>query len=777
MEPRGILTLGTHKWTTATGENAAQLLTGEVVSSMAGYGDTISELERSVRSMTGQQVSDSVLHLRELGDRIVRKQGYTLDIGVQLEALKGSRIYIPGYKAMGLAGGMESKGGRGVKGIAPFRVESGRMGAGSTANIYKGFLNEVRKQAGLAKDGKLTAEQLANLERRAGQMQQELWGKATAQAMYGKGAGSRIRGALRNEMAASSFSIGQSVDKIISGAAEANVVEVSDTMMDEMLADASRTAGSERQKAFLETIRSKFYKGENVTGMVGRHGMIGPWSNLPVYLKRAPGNVAETAREKFIRLPSVLQKYEYEIAGAKKTFTADVGPMLGLAGDLDHDIYITKLLTDEKTAGAIDDVLKRGVISEQYNKWVAESSLMTELAKRGSKGMLNLPEVKKLALGAAKLRIAQSETGLISSALSETKLAMHAYKSTDKALRWGMISEILEESMAISSKKMTDVAAQSRAKEVARTLYNLRHGIPEEARRSATNLEAMLKETFGTEVFEKGVKITGPNMSTTLNLNLSEITADLSDAMRKGMGKGGVLHSFRQLQRGKMSPSVEKWLTPESMMEMIKETRSGRGSFMDTVARWAADHEAAGLDASMQAGGNTMARAESAVLTGLNETTRAARGFAGRMWKPALIGLAGTAAAAMLLSRPKRLAVEPPPPATGDARNLATSGMAISGGMMAQSIPREQDLSPESLQQPTLPPAPGMASPPAYVSQQPPVSTRYSIRGSGGPAGMPAVSAVQGMVSGLAPGSQTVTIRDDRQTLTSQKISDLLERP
>jgi hypothetical protein len=752
MEPRGILGLLQHKWTAAN-KNVAHMLAAENLRLMSGYSTDVNEVLNISRSMLGEELKglERVTAWAAEGrarDIPIRKAGYMLELGVPVEAFGGATgVYVPGADAM--------------RRFAQFRGEGGEILRTELANKY----NQLARAATRVRNLGNEATAVNSLGVAAKELTEAVMGEA-GQAMYGRGGGRRVYGALRGKRLASQFLAVSAVDEMMSEVTE-GVIELSERSARDMFGELERASVTATERDFVRAQRNAFLRGEEIAGQVARHPFIGPYSIQPTLLRIAPG--AESAAEYFTKVPAYMDEFVDVVGEARKTLgdriRVNMSPIVGMAADYDDDRLIVGLIGDQKTAQATEELVRGGGYMREYRKFAAEAKVLKELASRqlGVAAAPALRDIDKLVLGSTKLRVAQAETAGISLALSEAKLAMSYYRP-EMAPKFNIIAEMMEQQI-ISGKHMKNIADQNIARRVASAIGEI--GSMNVAAAELDDLTRITSEMFGPEL-KAGIELQSAELGRwTMRTDPEQLWREAQGALRQGRDKAGIVTRYRQMARGRIH------LADMTVGEVIRQVEGARAGKLDSLSMLAA-----GGPPTTPRG--KMGHAVSNAIRGLNQARKQLGATAKTWYRPAFIGLAGTAAAVMLLGAPKTQPLDrPPPPARGDLHGLGEGNAQLSVAMMRGITPSERDMRPESLPVPPSitgqPTPPAMASPSTYMTNSAPRSYRVMARATAEEFAPDYESVVQALRPAIGDASMRVNFRDNRAKMTSQKINDMLE--
>jgi hypothetical protein len=584
--------------------------------------------------------------------------------------------------------------------------------------------------------------------------------------MYGRGGGSRVYGALRGKRLASQFLAVAGIDEMVTEATE-GVVELSERSANDMFRELEKASATATEREFVRAQRNAFLRGETIAGQISRHPFIGPYSIQPTLLRRAPG--ATTATEYFVNVPAHMEEMVDVVGDAQKTLgrriRSNLSPMVGLAADYDDDRLIISLIGNEKTARATEELIHGGTYMREYRRFAAESKVLKELASQqlGTKAAPALSDLNKLVLGSTKLRVGQAETAGISLALSEAKLAMSYYRP-ELAPKFNIIAEMMEQQI-IAGKKMTEVGKQNIGRAVASAIDEI--GSANAATAELDDLVRITEDMFGPQL-KAGVDLQSAELGRwSMRTDPEQLWREAQGALRQGREKSGIVTRYRQMARGRIH------LADMTVGEVIRQIEGARVGKFDSL------HMLAASGPATTARGR-MTQAVSNAIRGLNQARKQLGATAKTWYRPALVGLAGTAAAAMLLGAPKGQPLDtPPPPASGDVYGLGRGDAQLSHAMLRGITPFERDMRPESLPIPPSitgePTPPAMASPSTYMTNSAPRNYRVVARATADEFSPDYNSVVQALRPAIGEASMRINFRDNRARMTSQSIAEMLE--
>ena len=731
MEPRGFQQLLQHKW--MNGEtNVAELIAGDLASHMESYGSDLSEVINMARSVGGHKVEglDVVNAWQQPGFELAKKP-YMLDLGVGVKSLQGAnQIYVPAAETM--------------RRFGVFRTPEGELMQTELMRAY----GNIHRTAVAARNVSNSTEAISNLNTAGEALNRAIMTEA-GMAMFGRGGGVGVAGALRGRVQGSQFLPLSATDLMAQEAVE-NTVELSEKAGGEMYNELLKSASTQEAKEFLIDQRRAFMKGSSVPGTISRHPFTGPYSIQPSFIRKSALDTSRT--ENFATVPA--RRMEEVTAGLLGKLDVNVSPVWGFAGDFDDDHVIVSLIGNQKVAKATEDLLKGGTYTQEYKRFAAETTALKELTKRqlGSQSAFDKTDIQQMVTSSSKLRVSAAETGNISSALSEAKLAMSHYKP-EQASRFNIIAEMLEQQI-ISGKHMKDVESQNIAKETAGALRSIQKG------ESVGTLENITRNMFGPEL-ERGIDIRSSMGNWTMKTDIHQMWSSVQDALVMGREKGGIISRYSQMARGRVKQG------PMAVNEVLAMLETARVGKMDNLFNLAARGIAKEPGFMHNAVADTM--------RGINQGIKEV-GLRARSWgKPLIWGLAATAAASMLLGGPKMQPLSMPSMARNVNPNVNQDNSMLNSSLMNRVNSKPRDLRPENMPMPSFqgnPGTPHMVTPTTYLAGP---EQRFQVKARADTKYSPDHSSINQSLSPFMHGNNRVTFNDNRRKMTSQDISSMLE--
>jgi len=339
----------------------------------------------------------------------------------------GQEIYVPGMDIMTQ--------------LRPYETHAGVTSRGRLSEIY----GDIAAKVGQAEEGLISQEELT---RQLG-FQRDILRREFVPA--GKGIGAVARG----KVLGSRFLRGVSAQRV-GGAAtairEANVVGITRENFLGMWNEMVETGLYKGDIEALEAMRTRFEKGGEIAGMLGRHPLLGEFSMQPVRMRMVEG------RSNLIVLPEITKNVRVatEVGGAFEEKTLTLGPLVGLAGDKDADAYSTFLLGPRN-----EEALRKASMLQdsEYARRYTQHQVRMQLFKAGkaATGAETIP-LKQMMAEVEKLSVGQKWIAPLSLEMTAAKRSLTKFGQGAAASDARFLLEWLEQA-PISAKHMSALEA------------------------------------------------------------------------------------------------------------------------------------------------------------------------------------------------------------------------------------------------------------------------------------------------------------------------------
>ncbi len=423
-------------------------------------------------------------------------------------------------------------------------------------------------------------------------------------------------------------------------------------------------------KAAVEQMKQRFLEGKTIGGMVARHPFIGQYSLQPVNFQILRG-----VDDAVMTLPTI--SAQIRLAGEAKANPINLSPMVGMAGDLDADIYAAYLVNPD-LSHKIQQQFTHA--SNESTTAYLQHTIRAQLIKAKAAGggaAEEITTVSKMVADAKKLATAQEWVGRLSNELSGAREAVGSRMSGQKAADARFLLEWLEQ-VPISGKhlKAQDVLEERMSSFFETIESSLRTRNPERMKEAVSG------------ILRNSDSVTQRLL--TQNIRIEEG----GDQIRKLTG----VSTFRDVLPGiDMSNSVDSIMNSLQLADAAGATEAtrmaaGRSTLTNkTLSRYLG-----------KVGG--MLGKKDGLMAGISSATQAASNVLGQLGESMIrnkkavgFGFAGSIALATLLSSPKDT--------IGPASGLDEGRVDLSPGKAANRMNQEshQGGTVSSLGQPTVP--------------------------------------------------------------------------
>lgn len=506
-------------------------------------------------------------------------------------------------------------------------------------------------------------------------------------------------------------------------------------------------------------------EGGIVPGMMARHPAIGPYSVTPVKYKLVPGEgpyavFNEMERQALITPGSkilseqgaiealqgnVNRQLAYKQAGTAIAEGIRFSPLVGMAGDVDADIYAAWFAGPQLT-----EKLGQYIGTPEYEEYMLRGQLLKGKAKKGN--VLTLRQMA--AEDALKIGIPQTRLGSLSVQLQQARASVlqGTLGKTEKTQALGLL-EFLEQT-PISGKHLAPGQAPRMIDLFADLQNALRKGDPGLMRSTITNLfDGDTLAGYKGTLLDQGVTVAYMDENNKLaqkfvrGFELNKTTTNIANEMatfKKSMSgefSAARLHEALMGRIPSFSPSQAK-----SVIQNMEET------FLKDF-----------FLAPKQAG--TMANLAKGAQSMVNRLGAAGRSMI-PLSKPLAIGLgASIAIGAMLSAPPISLDAEMKQPPSPNL-DSGTGGQYINGNNLTRGSINGRPGTPDSI-----------PSGKHYVARGGGARRGYSVNISGESSNSINYTDMSAKVSRFF-GKNTYTnthVQDDRRSLTPQRVSDILK--
>ena len=604
--------------------------------------------------------------------------------------------------------------------IRPYTTAEGRQITGELGSIYHRIVSETsRLYSGAGAAG------VADVE---AELQGVLSELHYQQAPAGKGLGSYLRG----QVTGGRFFTG--VDPAKYNAANPFVVGLPAAHAAEMFDEMERLGMYD--EASLQEMRKRFVAGEDVAGIVARHPLIGEYSMQPALFRKT------STRAPQMEIPEF--STEVALHGTMDRSTIKLGPLVGMAGDKDADLFSAMLVSPD-----IEKQLRNNLRSEdsEFIKRYTQHQVRYQMLKaKSAADIADLPTMERMIAGARKLAVIPEWVPQLSLQMSSAKRAVRQFGTGESAADAMMLLEWLEQT-PISAKHLS--AQNAAAGELEAGMTQLTQSLQN---RDVTSLKEVMTDI-----------LSGNKVASNLLKGDISIEQASADAINSIMGTKDFSTNIRgvDLDRalGVMMSSMDKYRASGAEREMNILSARGSRMLMSEIP------EAAALNRAMIEGSEKgFAGISKAALASINKLGTFGEGVL-RNAKPLGIGFAAALGIGAILSTPEET--------IGTGTGLIPQGKITSSRQSAASTMSPEDVNPSlvgrSVGQPTAPDL--LSSREALIS---PMSETKNIHVRAQAARIDN-SALARMIRGIGNQKRiNVNIRDERDSVNRHVMANKL---
>jgi hypothetical protein len=426
LEPRAFEILGGPAWK-GIGPSLSEEFMGRLAITQPEKMRTHQQLGYTLESFVGQLKGPQPGTVFEAaqGYNASRMQALMEQGSFMIRPGKGQRdIYVPSAKVLSEEA---------LSGLRQFETAGGTKVRTELGSIY----HDIAAKASQFATGDIKVEQYQkDVEVLANRIRQQ-W------APFGKGAGSLARG----KVAGSTFLRGMTASALgeESVIREANVVGVSreafETMTRQMIDSGFEEAG-------IQEMAQRFRTGGRVGGVISRHPFIGEFSLQPILFQEAKG-----AGPTDILIPEVGVNVRAEVAarGLATEKRITLGPLVGMAGDKDADLYSALLVSPDN-----EKLIRRSMMTtdNEFAQRYVQHQIRMQLFKPKAASDIGLTTIEKMVGDVEKLGAGQRWIAPLSIQLSTAKEALATRGKGAGAADARFLLEWLEQT-PISAKHMS----------------------------------------------------------------------------------------------------------------------------------------------------------------------------------------------------------------------------------------------------------------------------------------------------------------------------------
>jgi hypothetical protein len=282
--------------------------------------------------------------------------------------------------------------------MRPFKTASGQETLGALAPAYHqlaGIYGEMYQDIApiSAYDArKAAAEATAELHRH--------------QAAAGKGIGAYLRG----KVPGSRFFTGVSTVGGYKPSGHLFEVGVSAAYAEKMFAEMEELGYK------MGDIRHRFARGEAIGGVFGRHPFIDDYSLQQILIRKARSKAAQIA------VPEINVGVSFKGVSGEQTLA--LGPLVGLGGDKDADLYSAMLVSEKP-----EKIIRKNLMEadSEYIKRYTQHQVRYQMLKAGKPEAAALPTIQSMIGQSRKLAVVPEYVGRLSTQFAAAKSAIRRF--------------------------------------------------------------------------------------------------------------------------------------------------------------------------------------------------------------------------------------------------------------------------------------------------------------------------------------------------------------
>ena len=515
-------------------------------------------------------------------------------------------------------------------------------------------------------------------------------------------------------------------------------------MFDEMFNEMTRSKLWAQNALRLERMREQFMAGEEIGGMVLRHPLIGEFSAQPMRFQRieTPGTPkAEWVHRAEIALPE--EQVAISIKGSPGPKRITIGPLVGLAGDKDADIYSAMLLEPNAEKQARQMTMRAdSAFTHRYTQHQVRYQLLKAQAAEAGQITVTGRRIADIR----KLGTTQRWIGQLSTQLSSARRALVAEGGAGAANALTLL-EWLEQT-PISAKHISALEMEKGGMEGM--LTQITSALKTRGDTGERRLKTVIQNIVKDDVVA-GQLLTG-------NVTLERAGAqELTQVMGRKIG--------RTIEGIDINTTIK-----HLMSSMDKYEASGGSRWADLMMGRGGRVKLSEIGRMVSESSASITRGAKGVFSTVSTAVNASSNIAGsvgrsmiRNYKPLALGLVGAMAIGAALSSP--------PETIGPGSRLRSMRMNMNVGKAKGRMGPERIHPPE--QERGRPRAPDMLRSPRTMIAPPTPSRQTVVRARANY--MVNSSSLAGQLAGAAGGPSTnVNIRDNRSSLNPHVIANRL---
>lgn len=370
----------------------------------------------------------------------------------------------------------------------------------------------------------------------------------------------------------------------------------------------------------LDEMAARFHNDERIGSMLMRHPVIGPYSAQPMAMQRIKGKGLQIA------LPEFRQQIT---TAAGENIDLTLGPLVGLAGDKDADIYASFLLSPQLEQQSL--AITHGTDASFRNRYAQHQVRYQFLKAKQAKNLTEeFTSLTKMVTGAHKLAVVPEWVPRLSTRMTEAKQAVLNFSTgTQQADALAMLE--WAEQTPIGGKHLSEkeVASGGISTQLTQMLSALEENRGQDLEEIYTSL--LKNNPTGQQLLSEDLQITeksAQNLSRTLNAKI-----------------GTTLKSFN------IKDTVQ---TITQAQQQYRDSGGARtAEIFSARGRSISSKEVASMTTDSTPGAMKSAVAE--MLAMQNQAVKTGKEIISKYKKPLTIGIAGSLALGALIAKPQNL--------------------------------------------------------------------------------------------------------------------------
>jgi len=286
--------------------------------------------------------------------------------------------------------------------MKPYETAGGIKTTGALANIYHGLVESAGRMY-----TDIEPASIADVKRDFAEIAKEIHKQ---QAPGGKGMGAYMRGKLTG----SRFFTGVSAEDTGFRAKSLFEVGLSEEYAKKMFSEMRET--SMYNATQLAEMEKRFMTGGTIGGVIARHPFIDDFSMQQILFRRAQTKEAQ------IVIPE--KSIDIKLKGIEQEHRINLGPLVGMAGDKDSDIYSAMLVSPNS-----EEIIRKNIMAtdSEYAQRYAQHQVRYQMMKAGKPEIEALPTIQNMIGEARALATTPEWVPKLSVQMNQAKSAIRRF--------------------------------------------------------------------------------------------------------------------------------------------------------------------------------------------------------------------------------------------------------------------------------------------------------------------------------------------------------------